>query len=68
MYAWSSRLGQELAVAELVNLGLINSINDAMIRGSPNGRSRAGHHKSGPALFMVVIVFSIVYKLWQWQT
>ena len=33
-------------------------MNDAMIRGSPNGLSRAGHHTSGPALLMVVIVLS----------
>jgi hypothetical protein len=28
-----------------------------MIRGSPSGLSRTGHHASGPALFMVVIVY-----------
>jgi hypothetical protein len=36
--------------------------------GSPIGRSRTGHHTSGPALFMVWLLFSVVYKLWQWQT
>jgi hypothetical protein len=29
-----------------------------MIKGSPSGLSRTGHHTSGPALFMVVIVLS----------
>ncbi len=28
-----------------------------MIRGSPSGLNRTGHHASGPALFMVVIVY-----------
>ncbi len=39
------------------SLGLINKVNDATIRGSPNGLSGAGHHTSGPALFMVIIVY-----------